>query len=399
MFSLTIRILFFSCLPMLLYSQKIHATIQGKIECTITAKDFNISLPSINSVVGEDAPLGAMLYQGTISYPINSQSNTITCKRTPSTQAAKGYLKITHRLGGGWMNPVPSNINGGAIIPGFTYKTNVDGIGFIIVNNTDKPLDFSEREHDGFDTSGTPLNNIPIDLMNNGGIISDGHVLNYTIRIVKIGDISPGSHIMNNNFVIETRYQQKSNNVNVLPYTGSKMRISNHSAITLTTGSCTTPDITVPMGDYIVSDFRGVNSTTSWVDVPLTLKNCPRFLGTVQRSWIADKHGNASILEKASNYVDYYINAANGLELDNSKGMINLSTVNDAASGIAIQVGLHDNGVTSAIKLNSWLKRINLPDDGRKEIVIPLKVRYIQTESMIKPGVANSSAIFTIKYK
>jgi type 1 fimbria pilin len=82
----------------------------------------------------------------------------------------------------------------------------------------------------------------------------------------------------------------------------------------------------------------------------------------------------------------------NGKTYDWSKGMLSLDTNSNSASGVAIQL-LHKD---TPIKIGQYFNTGTTSSAGNFKI--PLTARYIKTQNIVKPGVANSTATFILKY-
>jgi type 1 fimbria pilin len=135
--------------------------------------------------------------------------------------------------------------------------------------------------------------------------------------------------------------------------------------------SCTlgSAAIDVPMGEFPVSAFKGTGTSpqstrTKAFSIPLT---CPK-----GASINLQLDGNAH---------------------DAEQGMLKLSDEPSGASGVAIQV-LYDDKPVELAKRFKWKET-----DADGMYAIPLKARYVQTDSNITPGVANGSATFTVTYQ
>ncbi|CAG2145607.1 putative major fimbrial protein SthE [Ralstonia mannitolilytica] len=143
------------------------------------------------------------------------------------------------------------------------------------------------------------------------------------------------------------------------------------SAFDVSSVSCTlgSTAINVKMGDVPVGAFKGVgtwpdSARTKAFDIPLTCSQ------------------GASINLKLD-----------GTAYDTTKGMLKLDEATNPAKGVAIQL-LYDNQPVELAKSFKWQ---TASEDGT--YAIPLKARYVQTDSNITPGAANGSATFTLTYQ
>ncbi|WP_173004220.1 fimbrial protein [Ralstonia pickettii] len=141
-------------------------------------------------------------------------------------------------------------------------------------------------------------------------------------------------------------------------------------SIQVTNLSCTSGSaaIDVPMGEVPTSAFKGPGTSpsgrTKAFNIPLTCSN------------------GASINLKLD-----------GTAHDATQGMLKLDEGSNPAKGVAIQL-LYDDKPVALAKSFKWQ---TASEDGT--YAIPLKARYVQTDSSVTPGAANGSATFTLTYQ
>jgi major type 1 subunit fimbrin (pilin) len=151
------------------------------------------------------------------------------------------------------------------------------------------------------------------------------------------------------------------------------MNISN--SITVQNSGCTTPDVSVDMGSYNQSVFKGIGSvSTPAKPVTIAVNSCPTNLNSIQYQFIP-------------------VSAV----LDATNGVLALSG-DSTAAGIGLQ--LKDNN-GNALKYDTntkyTLSAYNKATGG--SYTIPLTANYYQTASTVKPGSANAVLTFVMIYQ
>ena len=99
----------------------------------------------------------------------------------------------------------------------------------------------------------------------------------------------------------------------------------------ITIPACTTPSLTHDLGNHAKNEFNGVNSTTSWEDMSITLTNCTPFYGTKTTVNDPNRQNNIHLV------IDNQANFTNGI--------VQLTKQDSSASGIGIEIGIKQNGV------------------------------------------------------
>lgn len=131
---------------------------------------------------------------------------------------------------------------------------------------------------------------------------------------------------------------------------------------------CTVKNSTlnIPLGDHKTTEFSGVGSTTTSVNVPITV-NC-QSAGTLVKTTITATALNAS------------------------QGVIALDA--GGGSGVGVQI-LGTNGTPAPIGATSATIGTSVAGDN----TFDYSARYYQTDNSITPGVSNASATFTMSYQ
>ncbi|WP_157968063.1 fimbrial protein [Edaphovirga cremea] len=346
-----------------------------------------VTLAPANISAGMDMPDGTVIYQGEWSTILSGTTlGVISCTSNAPSTAQTFYAQVYVGVQSppkplsGWIHPQYGNV---------VYETGIKGIGVMV--------SFGATEAN-FDTNFSPL--LPVDANSAGRI-------NYNIRrwisLIKIGPLEPGSYPLNGSnlptMTIGTRW------VSGLPVTGLP-KVTNiipfQGVLNISAQTCKSPDVNVDMGSYEKRQyFTGPDSTTPWVDASIILTDCPAFHGYYDSSNLvtlfnyqgspitpASKNNNLGVRLTPSTPV---INSANGI-------MAIDTTTTNAASGIGIQLGWGNTSGNPALVNFANEQIFQLSKDGRTEIKIPLVARYIQTDVMVTPGMADGKAVFVINY-
>lgn len=137
---------------------------------------------------------------------------------------------------------------------------------------------------------------------------------------------------------------------------------------------CTTPDVTVNLGSYATTDFRGVNRAMrpAPVGFSIAVNACPAGMNSVQYLL----HPTTSVLNSIT-------------------GLVALDASSSAAGiGIAIRDG---SGNAILFDHDYTLSAYSSATGG--SYTIPLEATYVQTSTSITPGSANTSLEFTMTYQ
>lgn len=173
--------------------------------------------------------------------------------------------------------------------------------------------------------------------------------------------------------------------------------------LTVSTQTCTTPNVNVNMGSYEKRQyFTAIGATTPWVDASITLTNCPTFYGfyNANNSTLMFDYstGTGAVATSTSNSIGVRLTPTSNV-IDSTNGVMAIdSTVPGAASGVGIQIGWGMSNKAPTFFNFAAEQTLTLPKDGSSTIRVPLVARYIQTEANAVPGKANGKAVFLINY-
>jgi major type 1 subunit fimbrin (pilin) len=346
-----------------------------------------VTLAPANISAGMDMPDGTVIYQGEWS-TISSGTvlNVMSCTSTTPlasqifyAQAFVGVQNPPLPLSG-WIHPQYGNV---------VYKTGIPGIGVMV----------------GF---GATAGNI--DTSYSPPLLATANptaLINYNIRrsisLIKIGPLEPGSYPLNgSNLPTMTIGSQWSSG---LPVTGLP-KVTNiipfQGVLNISAQTCKSPDVNVDMGSYEKRQyFTGPDSTTPWVDASIILTDCPTFHGYYDSSnYVTLFNYNGSPITPASKNNNLGVRLTPATEVINfANGIMAIdTTAANAASGIGIQLGWGNTSGNPALVNFANEQIYQLPKSGSGTLRIPLVARYIQTDVMVTPGMADGKAVFVINY-
>jgi len=344
-------------------------------------KNMTIPLITTNITVGADVAVGDIIHRQKVDI-LESSRSWLRC--APHDEAVPFYVEQYLNL-----------INTPALIPGWTgryagsvYQTSVPGIGVALVNDDGDML--------GNAINSTPLKKWSYEINK----IYFAYVGNrFSLVFIKTGVISAGAI---DGALLPTLILTAKGSVPVvgLPTVVYKENFSGR--INVTSGTCKTPDVIVPMGSYDTSKyFNGQVTATPWRPFNILLTNCPSFYGTYTSEAdpplfnVGGDNNTGALSQNSFNLQVSPTFGANNAQL----GIINLSNEENTASGIGIQLatGETTNPSPAPFNLNSsYVMNVKSSSPGTQ--LIPLQARYIQTGTTVTPGKANSKAMFTISY-
>lgn len=268
---------------------------------------------------------------------------TITTRISCNTQQASGEWRVSLS---------PSNIDEGSTSLTNVRKTNKSGVGIRWMNTNAATGTSQYMSKVALNDPGT-YRGLPQTITTN---FTD------VFELVKIGTISTGV-LPSLNLAYDYR--------NAADRTFGRLINFKINDTLITSMSCgiNSTAISVPMGTVKRKDFKGSGTWPEDTDT---------------------RNFNISLNCSAGTSVNFQIegNAQNA-----SQGILSLNGGAESASGVGIQL-LHNN---SPLPLSTMINTGTAGTEG--EYSIPLQARYYQTQSTVTPGIANSSATFTLTYQ
>lgn len=349
-----------------------------------------LSPPSISA--GADIPLGTIIYQGQWQSG-ETFARTVMCT-TPIADTLWFNIGVFIRDA-----PLPLSNWSGSPFGGAVYQTAIPGIGVVI----------TRRDNSMAATMGSPIIAFTTDqsyVTASAGeqpILMANNKLN--VLLIKTGQISPGSYTINAStlptFGIDVINPISHAAVAGLPVQQNTIKLVGQ--LTVSTQTCTTPDVAVTLGSYEISKyFKGISSVTPWIDASISLTNCPVFHGFYDQNNLTTifnyDTGTGSVATSTNNKIGVRLTPV-GNVMDATNGIMEInSTVPGAASGVGIQIGWGSSSQTPTPFNFAAEQSVILTKDGSSTIRVPLAARYIQTNAAPTPGKADGKLTFTINY-
>ncbi|WP_431223877.1 fimbrial protein [Serratia sp. L9] len=351
-----------------------------------------LSPPIISA--GADIPIGTVIYQGRWhageTFAIGAM-----CNGTPNESF---WYNVTVMIRSA---PLPLSSWSGSPFGGAVYNTNIPGIGVAI----------SIRDKTDAATLGSPIYSTDI----SATAASDGTFAvrmannKLSVSLIKTGPISPGNYSLDSSqlpsFGIDLTNPRGYAAIAGFPIKAHTVRLQGQ--LTVTSQTCTTPDVPVSLGSYEKGvHFKGINSTTPWIDASISMTNCPTFHGFYNLAnptlmfeyYPATGTGTGTLATSTNNSIGVRLTPA-GDVVDAANGIMAIdTTVPGAASGVGIQIGWGLSSQTPTPFNFATEQVLTLPKDGSSTIRVPLAARYIQTTANPTPGKANGKLTFTINY-
>ncbi|MEH5671680.1 fimbrial protein [Enterobacter cloacae] len=346
--------------------------------CSISTITDTIPLSLSNLSVSPDMPDGTIIYRLKAT-PFNTPD--LVCRSdTAEEYSISSYLVLRNE-------PLPLSSWSGNPFAGKVYQTGIPGIG-VAIWFSGQAATYAEPQL------------IRTYSYSFQGTLNIATLLNvFDITFLKIGPVSPGTINASNLPQPKIEIRAASSNITNLPVTLRNVNFT--GSINITAPSCQTPDVTVNMGETeIRNTFRGIGSTSGWVNANFTLVNCPVFYGTYNTG-VYLEHNNATgtvtVPDSVPNLLSVTIMPFTPM-IDSENGIFAIdSSLPDSGSGVGIQLG-YDSGSINPLNLSTPLI-YTTNSQGDPTITLPFRARYIQTEKIVSPGRANGKISVIINYK
>jgi major type 1 subunit fimbrin (pilin) len=337
-----------------------RATFAQSVSCTGTAQTVTLSMPT-SVTVPRDAAVGTVLTSW-----ISTAATTNFYNCTTSGSAASGMVFEPLSL------TKAGTVAGPNSVTYTVWNTNVPGVGIAIGVRTYA----NGCGWQSWQDVGTPFSAFPSpwagQACNQNG--SGGSVINggqAQAALVKTGPITAGT--VTGGVLFEGAPITASNIGG--PYTvGTSGHVSYSLTQTaVTVAACTTPNVTVTMGSYMQSAFKGIGSTSTPAKAfNVAVNACPTGLNSIQYQFIP-------------------VNAV----LDATNGVLALSS-GSTATGIGLQL---KDGSGNPLKYNTQYTLTSYSKTTGGSYTIPLTAAYYQTAASVTAGSANAVLTFTMTYQ
>ncbi|MFP6562602.1 fimbrial protein [Paraburkholderia sp. B3] len=348
------------CVPVL------HARVAMAADALNCSTPVTINIPISGSItVGRDVPVGTQLTQW------------FTAQAWPYSTCLGTFTQYIGVGIGSAVAPTGQQVSiGGLSLP--VFPTNVAGVGYVV-----ESMSRFDYVVGGWDTGWSSYSAVPssttIYIVGNDWSLNPLYYnagLGVQIAFVKTGPISPGQ---------VTTFQVGTGTAGAAIGTGTYKTFSGSplapvnatGAISFTQASCTTPDVTIPLGTHLTSELKGAGTFTSAASFNININNCPAGLGTV--------------LQPA---IQYRIDPTTAV-LNSAQSVVALDSTS-SATGVGIQLLQSDGSTPYALSNNQTYSGYNTSTGG--SYTISLQARYYQTGSTVAAGPANTSMTLTMTY-
>ncbi|MBB1201009.1 type 1 fimbrial protein [Enterobacteriaceae bacterium 89] len=353
------------------------------IDCKPSATTFNhvATLPGITLNVGEDLPLGSVIYNFTTRAGVETG---VTCHSDTLPQTFQVPINVDYLT-----TPLPLSGYAGSGLAGKVYETGHPGVGVVITGICRPVANCLIPRVD---------NALNFDMTLNTLTVRVGR--GWNVWLIKTGPIAPGTingsmlPSLKTFMAPSTIYSYDPGYLNTVSFNGS---------INFTAATCQTPDVNVNLGKYDVKDFDSIGKTTPWIASNIRLINCnAAFSGYYDLNNTSVSLTGSGVLPagtRNNNALNVSLSPQSTI-IDATNGVMAVTSSNDApaAQGIGIQIGW-GNATGAPQPYNFQNTYIRQPaSDGRDSMNIPLAARYIRTGNDLKPGRADGKVTFTINY-
>lgn len=365
----------------IVFTPAVFASVICSLQKSTPSISVTLQLGNINITSGADQPLGTLLYTGRF---VQTSPRQILCEASmPSEFSLTRSIQITSAptITSSWSNNKHQQV----------FESGVRGVGIAIW-----------RDDVSVTTAKTAIGNYYF-----ADSQTDSYDSSFSFGLIKTAEIASGSiHV--NNFPTVNITMGNNYGVTNLPPDIVLATVNFTGIIQVVAQTCNTSDINVDLGKHSANGvFKKIGSVTSWIDASITLTRCPAFRGYYGGD-AADSDASKITINNDNVVTNMPARTANGLYvsfqpatnvIDVANGIMALSNSENqtVAKGVGIQIGW-GNASGSPELLNFAGRTFTPPSEGTATFKIPIAARYIQTEAVVTPGLANGRAIFIINY-
>ncbi len=246
------------------------------------------------------------------------------------------------------------------------YKTNIEGLGVYYTNVKSNGMQVESTNAGVVLIPQVDMNLIKLNNATVSGVLDAS-----TLPVVSFYATESSSGVFNSSAVQITK----------MTFSGT---------VSYVVPSCSAQDKDIWLGEYTTGDFTGT-SATPWVDASIVLTCDTVFRNAYNNVSEFFITGNITTTTRPDNYYSVSLDSVNGF-IDSSRGIMALDS--GGASGLGVQISR-----TQSEQAWSSLAWIDENKAAANTIKIPLYARYIQTESNVTAGQANSKLLYTVQYK
>ncbi|HBP1852411.1 TPA: fimbrial protein [Pseudomonas aeruginosa] len=347
--------IFFIFAGYVLHNDAVAAVVCGLGEKKIINANVNLNVGALD--VGPEVAVGAEVYSQ--EYRHRAEMLDLNCTFGRENDVVHIYFEGSPHYG------KYNNVSNAEYR--YIYKTGLDGLGVAFYNR------FARRDAGDMEALGMK-SRFFVDAKTGGACnVGVSCKLDYEplldIVLLKVGEVKSG--LLRDIPPLFMRVQAGN-----ATHTVFRMNIS--SNLSIVSKTCLARPVEVNIGEHSTRVFSGIGSTAPSKDFSIELTNCPAFSGSGKKTL---KFRIDPVLPAHS--------ASNGvLRLENSG--------KNAATGVGVQIVT----VKDSPLFLGKIQDSSLPlRSTEASYSIPLRARYIQTESKVTPGGAKSTASFTIIYQ
>lgn len=328
--------------------------------------NYTLTLPA-SITVARDAPVGTILLAPVVGaqFPALYQCANSTTRNSAgvarrSVNLTRSGLRVNIVVSGQTLNNTP------------VYNTDVPGIGMVVAVRN---LDTGCAPSDWLDVD-TPESGLvegwPNSTCNGAGNPTANAGLQWAIGLVKTAtSVQPGmiagKNVMEMALVL--------NNTTLAKNPEAQHGFVAISPVRVTVLTCSTPNVTVPMGDYPKQTFKGVGSTSNPVRFKVAINNCPAGMRSI----------GIQFVEPSSRYINQ------------AQGVIQLSG-DSTARGIGLKLTQPVDGAPMRFGNPGYVLQAYDPARGGS-LEIAFDAAYYQAQSAVTAGSANAVLEFTMNYQ
>ncbi|OPA86084.1 hypothetical protein BFW87_25345 [Pseudomonas fluorescens] len=349
------------------------------------AQNYNMALNISSLTVPRDAPNGTVLHRQ--EFHQAGEGGLITCRALDRNDAPPVtiYFNVIGLLANTGFTAAPFESQ--------VYATSVPGIGVSWFNGwnyvggtrINRPAGsncpFVRNAGSGTQSDICQSQRLTLTNRTRVALIKTGPVGSGTVRAADLGRLQFSLSIPGENIPVMTE----------VGVTG---------AINVVSQTCTTPNVTVPMGTHRTSTFTGVGSASPQVPFNLNITNCPGFPGyyggtTTAATPAASQSGPTNAGTRVPNTVSFRVDPVY-TAIDAANGVFSLTPGTGVATGIGVQL-LREGGAVQPLAQNRVLAIS--PTTSTTGFVISLAARYLQSTSTVTAGSANAVVNYTLIYQ
>ncbi|NVI82502.1 fimbrial protein [Janthinobacterium sp. BJB401] len=170
-------------------------------------------------------------------------------------------------------------------------------------------------------------------------------------------------------------------------------------SIRVVSKTCTTSDVSVPLGRSKIMPLKGGGMSLPAVNFEIRLTDCPGFPGSIASGGggaVSSQNGGVIGPSRSPNTRKIRIDSV-ATAINASKGVLSLTAEKGkrVATGVGVQL-LDESGQPWILSQDVGVPNLNA---NTTSLTIKLGARYLQTAAEVKPGLSNAVATYTLNYQ